>query len=127
MRGETVRTRKYKTIEERIFTYVENFWLRHNLEQEPTIREVARGINSGSKKVYDAIESGNDYGKGNDLWIESIDDIPERGRIDYDEIFIGCDSPKIDKKWYEVMRICEKCHRMLTRDDDTCSICEDSK
>ena len=69
-----------------------NFWLHYNLEQEPSVRQVALGIRSGSKKVYDAIENGNSYGEGNDLWIESIDDIPERGRIDYDSIFIGCDS-----------------------------------
>ncbi len=106
-----------KTFENRIFNYVESFWLRHKLTKEPSIREVARGINNGSKKVYEAIDGGMYCGTDSNLWIESYDDIPDHGRIDFDNIFVGCDSPKIVKKWYEVMNVCPKCNRLKIKNN----------
>jgi hypothetical protein len=106
------------TFESKIFNYVENFWLRHALTKEPSIREVARGINSGSKMVYEAIDGGMYCGTDSNLWIESYDDIPDHGRIDFNNIFIGCDSPKIVKKWHEVMNVCEKCYRLKAKNGE---------
>lgn len=86
----------------RIFKYVENFWLRHNLERGPSIREVARGLNSGARKVYSEIDEGSCYfDAGCSIWLEGYGDWTENSPSS--DIFIGIDSPRIEKKFEEIM------------------------
>jgi hypothetical protein len=86
-----------KRLEDRIFIYVENFCLRHSLEKTPTIREVARGLNTGSKKILEAIGDGSGR-----VWTESYYGAEEDN---IDDTFVSVDSEKIDKKFFEIMNI----------------------
>lgn len=43
-------------LEQRIQNYVENFWFRHNMTAWPTIGQIARGLNTGVRKIFSTVE-----------------------------------------------------------------------
>jgi hypothetical protein len=45
---------------DRVYVYVENFFARHNQEQWPTVRQVARGLRWRQQRVQDAIDGDPD-------------------------------------------------------------------
>lgn len=92
----TKRDQRADRLSERIFRYVERFALRHGLEQYPTLREIARGLNTGARKVEEAVEGEGDCR----MWTESyFSVVPPTA----DDTFVNVDSPKLDEAFRRIM------------------------
>jgi hypothetical protein len=85
------------SLSERVFRYVERYALRTGLEQYPTLREVARGLSTGSRKVEEAVEEDRYR-----MWTESYFTTTPPAT---DETFVNVDSPKLDALWRRRMGI----------------------